>query len=308
MRSKRGSRLKLVNEADAPLPLRAIFDDVRHGLGVPSVPLLYRAYAAVPGFLQLHWKTLKPMLETGQFFALGARLCAETYTRAQSYLEIPDLRAEFEASERTETDRVSDVLDYYQYLDPLLILITAAQMQAFGGPVGHDLSRDIGTGSRHKFTRSPQLAETWCDVSGLERPWDEHWRSLTAGFIPEEHRALAKWPQLYQRCRFDLQQLAALPLYADCQFRLAESAFGLVRELPVQVEMGISVLLEAGITDEQISLATKINETLLSAFTSLLLDVMFTRIACEGGSRAPIVSGPVHSAAAGERQGTSQAA
>ena len=77
MRSKKGSRLKLVSEADAPLPVRAIFDEVRHSLGVPSVPILYLAYATMPHFLELHWKAFRPALQTRQFFTLGARLSAE---------------------------------------------------------------------------------------------------------------------------------------------------------------------------------------------------------------------------------------
>src|SRR5271166_6376387 len=100
MKGKKGNRLKLVSEADAPAPVRAIFDEVRHCLGVPSVPMLYLAYAAIPQFLDLHWRAFKPVLQTRQFFALGARLAAEAYTRAQSYFEIPDLRADFPESER----------------------------------------------------------------------------------------------------------------------------------------------------------------------------------------------------------------
>lgn len=307
MRSRRGNQLKLVNEADPPLPVRAIFDEVRHCLGVPSVPVLYRAYAVMPEFLQLHWTTFKPAIMTRQFFVLGSRISAEAYTRAQSYLEIPNLQLEFEASQQGDAGPLY-ALDYYQYLEPLLILITAAQMQAFEGVVGGNAPSAIASTLHPEFVRSPQLADKWCDVSGSERTWEEHWRALSLGFVPEEHRALAMWPELYQRCRYDLQQVAASPLYADCQFRLAESAFGLVREFPVQIEMEIPALFEAGISDEQISLLAKINETLLSAYTTLLLDLTFTRIAYEGGSRAAIMSEPMHSINAGEPQKSTQAA
>ena len=93
---KRGSRLKLVSEAEASPPIRAIFDEVRHSLGVSAVPILYQAYAAVPRFLELHWEALRPALNTRAFFRMGERLAAEAYTRAQSYFAIPDLRAQRE--------------------------------------------------------------------------------------------------------------------------------------------------------------------------------------------------------------------
>src|SRR6185369_12117364 len=93
MKWKRGSRLKLVSEAEASPPICAIFDEVRHSLGVPAVPILYQAYAAVPKFLELHWEALRPALSTRIFFHMGERLAAEAYTRAQSYFAIPDSRS-----------------------------------------------------------------------------------------------------------------------------------------------------------------------------------------------------------------------
>ncbi len=77
MRWKKGSRLKLVSEADATPPVRATFDEVRHALGVPAVPILYQAYAAVPKFLELHWEALRPAIKTRQFFRMGERLASK---------------------------------------------------------------------------------------------------------------------------------------------------------------------------------------------------------------------------------------
>ncbi len=138
MRLKKGSRLKLVSEAEAAPPVRAIYDDVRHALGVSAVPILYQAYAAIPKFLELHWEALRPALQTRKFFQLGERLAAEAYTRAQSYFAIPDLRRLHEsdvtnASGDSEIRSLLRVLGYYQHLDPLLMLITVSQMQAFEG-------------------------------------------------------------------------------------------------------------------------------------------------------------------------------
>src|SRR5437868_4348400 len=92
MRWKRGNRLKLVTEADAPSRTRQIFDEVRHALGLPEVPFLYQAYAAYPVFLELHWQSFCPSVESQQFFQLGDRLAAEAYTRAHNYFGVRDLR------------------------------------------------------------------------------------------------------------------------------------------------------------------------------------------------------------------------
>jgi len=293
MRWKRGSRLKLVSEAEASPPIRAIFDEVRHNLGVPAVPILYQAYAAVPRFLEFHWEAFRPAVQTKDFFRMGERLAAEAYTRAQSYFAIPDLRALREPGVSSEAEAdigpLVRTLGYYQYLDPLLILITVAQMQALDGIVG-SVDGQVEQGSPKSIAIPPELAEVEHITPAVQRIWEERRRTLDLAFVPDEHRAAAMWPALYQQCWNSLKDLVASPLYADCQYRIGESAWGLVRDLPVQIETDISRLLEAGLTDEEISFLAHANESLIAAFTGMLLDVTFMRIACEGGSRAAAVA------------------
>jgi len=283
---KRGSRLKLVGEAEASPPIRAIFDEVRHSLGVPAVPILYLAYAAVPRFLELHWQALRPALRTRAFFRMGDRLTAEAYTRAQSYFAIPDLQLlrKSELDGDLEIASLAGALEYYQYLDPLLVLITAAQMQAFDGAVG-SATESVENGSPRLMAQAPELATYELAGAGLHRIWEERRRNLDLAFIPDEHRAAAVWPGTYQQCWFALKDLVASPLYADCQYRIGESAWGLVRDLPVAFETDVSRLVEAGLSGDEVSLVARVNETLFAAFTGMLLDVTFMRIACEGGSK-----------------------
>jgi Halocarboxylic acid dehydrogenase DehI len=289
MRWKKGSRLKLVSEADATPPVRAIFDEVRHALGVPAVPILYQAYAAVPKFLELHWDALRAATKTRQFFRMGERLAAEAYTRAQSYFAIPGLKVQREpglpsGNEEHGVGSLVQALEYYQYLDPLLMLITVAQMQAFEGSVGLP-GEQIEDGCPAWFANAPELAAAEGTGPILQRIWEERRRTLDLAFVPDEHRAAAMWPGAYLQCWAAVKDLVASPLYADCQYRIGESAWGLARDLPVRVESDVSRLQDAGLSDEEISSVARANESLIGAFTGLLLDVTFMRIACEGGSQ-----------------------
>jgi hypothetical protein len=217
---------------------------------------------------------------------MGERLAAEAYTRAQSYFAIPDLRARCERDfiDESEIASLLSALGYYQYLDPLLVLITAAQMQAFDGVVGSAAER-VESSSPSAMAHAPELASCERVGAGLQRVWEERRRSLDLAFVPDEHRAAAMWPGIYQQCWMVLKDLTASPLYADCQYRIGESAWGLVKDLPVPIESEISCLVEAGLSGEEISLVARVNESLFGAFTGMLLDVTFMRIACEGGSR-----------------------
>jgi hypothetical protein len=256
------------------------------------VPILYQAYAAVPKFLEFHWEAFRPAVQTKGFFRMGERLAAEAYTRAQSYFPIPGLRELRESGLSNETEceigSLIRALEYYQYLDPLLILITVAQMQALDGVVG-SVEQQVEQGSPKSIAGAPDLADVERTTPALQRIWEERRRTLDLAFIPDEHRAAAMWPGIYQQCWNSMAELVASPLYADCQYRIGESAWGLVRDLPMQIETDISRLLEAGLTDEEISFLARANESLIGAFTGMLLDVTFMRIACEGGSQKAAV-------------------
>jgi len=283
MRWKRGSRLQLIGEGDASPRIRAIFADMRECLGLPVVPPLYRAYAVFPDFLERHWQSFRPILKSRQFFVLGARLAAESYTRAHNYFAIGHLDERESGSVSEVALPLSQVLDYYQYLDPLLLLITATQMQAFEGPSGEPAG--ITQDARHaSFPVAPRLL---CDTEAsptVQRIWEERRKLLELAFISDEHRALACWPDFYQQYWAALKGLLQSPLYEDCQYRIGESALRLARELPTCQDTTIPDLLEAGLEGEQVSSLVRINEEFMQAFTGLLLDVTFARIGSEGGN------------------------
>ncbi len=178
---------------------------------------------------------------------------------------------------------ISQVLDYYQYLDPLLLLISAAQMQAFEEPVGQaGPSAEIA--DHPQFATEPYLLRDEQASPALNRSWEDRGRILELAFISGEHRALACWPEFYLDYWAGLKQLLKSPVYADCQYRLAESALDMLRELPVRVEMSVSQLLAIGVPDQQITAVARINEAFIQALTGLLLDITFARIGWERGA------------------------
>lgn len=286
MKRQRGIRLKLVSEAVATAPVRAIFDEVRHSLGVPHVPILYQAYAAVPDFLTLHWQAFRPAIETRQFFAMGARLAAESYTRAHNYFEVDDLREESGNAQEWvgEGPSLAEVLDYYQYLEPLQLLITVGQMQALAGAIGI-ASAAVEPATHSAIAAAPLLrADTEASAS-VQKVWEERGRLLGGTIVPDEHRAMARWPSFYQHYWHSLKGLVQSPLYADGQYRIVESAWSTVRELPLRAEADLSRLQDAGLDNGQVTALADINEWLVGSLSSLLLDMSFARIGCEGGNR-----------------------
>ena len=292
MRWKRGNRLRLIGEGEAPPRTREIFDEVRQSLGVPTVPAFYQAYAVFPQFLEMHWAAFRPAIRSRQFFSLGARLAAESYTRAHSYLDVGSLTV---SDDTVPTAHLSlgQVLDYYQFLDPLLLLIASAQMQAFEGPVGR---KGVAEATLHPlFQAAPALVTDEEAGASVQRIWTERRRLLEVAFTSDEHRALAVWPEFYREYWACLRKSITSPVYADTQYRIGESAWTMVHELPARVETAPAQLLENGMEVEELASLMRINQAFMQAMAGLLLDVTFARIACDGGSREQ--SQPLSSAA-----------
>ena len=157
----RKRRLILVREADASGRTLEIFQEIKAALGVPHVNLIFQAYGAYPNFLDAMWKALRPALETREFFEHADRLRAEAYTRAHNYFVIPDLCSsirdiQFSTGAQHE---LTDVVELFHYNNPLLLLITALQLQAFED--GPTLRRSAATGVEHPvISQKPvQIAE-----------------------------------------------------------------------------------------------------------------------------------------------------
>lgn len=292
MRWKRGNRLKLISEEAAPARSRELLAKVKLCLGVPTVPVLYQVYASFPKFLELHWERFAPVLESQQFFLGGARLAAECYTRVHNYFNVPEFQEDAGAAANGNPLPLSQVLDYYQYLDPLLLLISVAQMLAFEAPAGLENLRPESP--RHPdFPLAPRLVPDDKAPALVQHIWEERRRMLRVVFVSDEHRALANWPNFYRDLWRALKAELQSPIYEDCQHRVVESAWGLVRELPGRIETGITQLLEAGMTAEDVASLVRINESLVTAISGLLLDISFARIGCDGGTHSRDSASPI---------------
>src|SRR5437764_14786037 len=112
-------KLTLVRESEASGRTSQVFAEVKAALGMPYVSLLYKAYAAYPKFLDLHWQAFKPVVERQEFFDLAGRLRAEAYTRMHNYFRLPDLCVQlteesFNPGAQPELNRLTETLHAHQ--------------------------------------------------------------------------------------------------------------------------------------------------------------------------------------------------
>jgi hypothetical protein len=111
-------------EAEAEGKVKAVFDDVKSTLGMPSVGLLFRQLAVYPWFLQLAWRNLKPNASIVYFRRMSS--------------EVRDLALQLAGGSRSRTtsaDAYLSSLDALLDIYARLLLATAALRSGVNGQV-----------------------------------------------------------------------------------------------------------------------------------------------------------------------------
>ncbi len=277
---RRGNRLRLVPEHDAEGQTREIYEDTKITLGLPHVSLIFQCYAAYPPFLEMQWTRLRPLLETRAFFDLAERLRADAYTRMYNYFDIPDLSGHTGDSQ----DEIKRVVELFQYANPLLLLIEAAQFQAFDSAVGQ-AAISSPPESRFRFGPPPILVDEAEASSGVRKLFGEFKRTMDMPFVGTTFRALARWPEFLKLYWDVLRGVALSPMYQECGYGVADTAWALARELPGRFELTVNQLTEAGMQDENIASVVRTTELFFKSLSRLTLDVAVAKIALEGGTQ-----------------------
>jgi len=288
----RKRRLPLVREADATGRTLEIYQETKSVLGIPHVNVIFQAYGAHPGFLDLMWKGLRPALETREFFRNADRIRGEAYTGIHNYFLVPDLcgsirEIHFSTGAQHE---LTDVVELFHYNNPLLLLITAVQLQAFEDGPTHQRTAEGGA-DHPVFTHAPIKVAEEAAPAPIRKVYDDIRRTLGLSFVNTDYQAFARWPDFLNVYWNSLKSVVSSPLYSENKHALRESALALANDLPNAPQLTVERMQESGLGSDEISAAITITEDFLDLLSGLVLNIAFAKIGLEGGNRAKI-SGP----------------
>jgi hypothetical protein len=282
---KRQRRITLVPESQAQGRVLEIYQEIKASLGIPHVNLLFQAYGAYPRFLELHWQAMRPALRTAEFFQFADRLRAEAYTRAHNYFAVPDFCEEVKEMQLTQGARqeLTEIVELFHYNNPLLLLIVAAQMQAFDeAPVVQRQSS--GPAVHPVFEQKPCSVPEERATERVKRVYEDIKRTLGLNFINSDYRAFGRFPDFLEAYWEAMKPALALPIYSEHKRKLKESAFNLATELPFAPQLSIQQMQEAGLQEQEITDIVRITEQFLDLISGLILNVCFAKIGLEGGT------------------------
>ena len=114
-RDYRGLSVPVIEERDAPLRVRTVYEEIKSVTGMPFVSLDFRAMAAFPEWFEIWWRHAKPALQSPRYATLRREVedAAVNAARLLPYtLNLRDealARAEISVDERARIARVNDV-------------------------------------------------------------------------------------------------------------------------------------------------------------------------------------------------------
>jgi hypothetical protein len=282
----RKRRLPLVREADASGRTLEIYQEIKSCLGVPHVNVIFQAWGAYPNFLNLAWQGLRPAVETREFFLRSDRVRGEAYTRTHNYFAVPDLCASIQQVHFSTgaQHELTDVVELFHYNNPLLLLITAAQLQAFEDvPAVH---RKAEGGAEHpQFEHKPVKVPEDQAPAPIRKIYDDIKRTLGLSVVNTDYQAFARFPDFLNLYWSALKPMVSSPLYGESKHALRESATSLVSDLPNAPQLTVEQMQEAGLGTEEISAGIHITEGFMELLSGLVLNIAFAKISLEGGNR-----------------------
>jgi hypothetical protein len=282
----RKRRLALVRESDATGRTLEIYQEIKKVLGIPYVSAIFQAYGACPRCLDLMWELLLPALDTQDFFQCSDRLRAEAYTSMHNYFAVPDLGSRIRQIHLSTgaQHELTNVVDLFQYNDPLLLLIAAVQLQAFEDGPTH--ARAAKAGADHPmFTQRPVLLTEEAAPAPIRKIYDDIKRTLGVSFIGTDFQAFARWPDFLALYWDALKLAVSSPLYGEHKHALRESALALASELPNAPLLSVEHMKDAALTDEEIITAIHITDEFLDLSSRSVLNAAFAKISVDGGNQ-----------------------
>src|SRR5438874_1268422 len=242
-------RLVVVDETQADRQTIEIYELITRKMRVGRVPLLFKALAAEKALVPC-FNAIRPVIRVRAFEEAADDLRIRA-ARAAVDLGCPliETQLEWAGYDVDEIDEIRGQVDIFHYLDAKLLMAVAALSQALRGSVG-----GVRKGARAE-QRVPRGVPQ--DMDHIELVPEEadgslakSFRSIRShlglGIVPDDFRALGRWPKYLELAWGDARNRDDEPRAKAAVRELAGQADEAARQLPVRMAVSDDTLRAAG--------------------------------------------------------------
>jgi hypothetical protein len=285
------NKLNLVSENEAKGETARIFAELKDTLGIPHVSMVFRVLASLPRFFPLFWKSAKPMLETGEFFSSADQIREDAHNRMQTRFSVPDLRAKLTEMDFTARaqEEVKDVVELYEYVNPVLLLNMAALMEGLEQPAAP--ARHGTLPAQHpSHPGRPILVDERLAPEPTRKLYDDIKQTMGTPYLNTSYITFGRWPDFLREYWKSLKPTIGTPDYEEQRKALREFALSAARDLPEAIELSRATLDKAGVSDDERTMAQQAIHFFLDLLSKQVLNIAFARVGLEGGAPSAIAA------------------
>ncbi len=281
----------MVSESEAKGETSQIFADLKETLGIPHVSMAFRILASFPKFFSLFWRCSKPMLQTGEFFAAAEQIREQGYNQMKAGFTVPDLNAKLSELEFTQRakDEVRDVVELYEYVNPVLLLVMASLMNGFEHPEGTP-KHGILPAQHPSHPSRPILVDERLAPDPTRKLYDDIKRTMGTPYLNTSYITFGRWPDFLREYWGSLKPIIGTPAYDRNRAALREYAIRAANDLPETIQLPQAKLDKAGVGDEERSMVLQTITFFLDLLGKQVLNIAFAKVALEGGNSSAIAA------------------
>ncbi|MCA1603912.1 MAG: halocarboxylic acid dehydrogenase DehI family protein [Acidobacteria bacterium] len=256
---------KPVTEREAEGEIERVYHEIKQVMRVTGINLNFRTWAGYENFFPAMWDAMRPNAETRRFEDAADRIRAEA-VRATEQLGKLDAATSLRLGE-SQSYQIRRALDLYHYINPKLLVFTAAVSLALDGErTGSETESVelIERGAPARMYPMEMVAEEPEDTRTQEL-FDDIKKTLSLSSINSDYRTLALWSDYLAAGWKRLKPITESEEYKQASEHLRLKARDLARTLPYSVPLSRERVEELGEDADEIIETTWKFERILSS-------------------------------------------
>jgi hypothetical protein len=285
------NKLSMVSESEAKGDTARIFLDLKETLGIPHVSMAFRVLASLPRFFPLFWKAARPMLQTGEFFSAAEQIRSDAHHRMQTRFSVADLRSKLTEMDFTARaqDEVMDVVQLYEYVNPVLLLTMAVVSEGMDHPDG-PIKHGIMPAQHPSHPSRPILVDERVAPEPTRKLYDDIKRTMGTPYLNTSYITFGRWPDFLREYWGGLKPVIGTPNYEEQRTALKAFALNAANDLPEAIHLPKSALDKAGVGEEERFMAVQAVHFFLDLLSKQVFNIAYARVGLEGGAPSAIAA------------------
>ncbi|MBA4149054.1 MAG: hypothetical protein H0X66_13135 [Verrucomicrobia bacterium] len=252
-----------IKEFEARDEIERVFHEIRQVLRVSGVNLNFRTWASFEKFLPAMWDDFRPNAETHNFERAADEIRQQAVESADA---LPKLNA-LDGLELggSRSWQIQQALDLYHYINPKLLVLTAAVRGALEGEEmgGSNEGTDVIEAGVPATMYAMEMVDEKPKEKEVRKLFADIKKTMALSSVNSDYRTLALWPDYLSAAWKQLKPITRSDAFQEAAKELQQQGRTLAKQLPYRLSLTRAKIEALGEDVEKIMHTTQLFEQLL---------------------------------------------